>query len=148
MTDSSCIFCDIVTERLASFTLLSNQHYTLVLDIRPITFGHMLVLSRSHTSHIHQLPKVEYEAIMDVARQISEKLPQAISEITDCNLVINNGKHANQHIPHCHVHIIPRRKGDNLAFYWRLLTRFILPFHQLNHKKNLQKAQQLLAPLL
>ena len=36
------------------------------------------------------------------------------------NLLVNDGKAANQHIPHAHMHLIPRRRRDGLRFLYRL----------------------------
>ncbi|VUD46780.1 hypothetical protein TDB9533_00893 [Thalassocella blandensis] len=145
---SPCIFCDIVNNNAKSFTVFATDQYSLVLDIYPITFGHMLLISHTHASHIHQLPEQEFSAMIEATKKITEKLPASLPDISDCNIIINNGSTANQHIPHAHIHIIPRRKGDTLRFYWRLLTRFVLPFSRLNSTQKLENAHQALEAIL
>ncbi|MNO06767.1 HIT domain protein [compost metagenome] len=39
--------------------------------------------------------------------------------------MINDGPAANQHVPHLHLHLIPRRRGDLASLLWRALTRFL-----------------------
>lgn len=41
------------------------------------------------------------------------------------NMLVNDGPDANQHVPHLHLHLIPRRRGDLAGLLWRALTRFL-----------------------
>ena len=46
------------------------------------------------------------------AEFIKEKIQQDDSSVAGFNVGINAGEVAGQTIFHCHIHLIPRRKGD------------------------------------
>jgi histidine triad (HIT) family protein len=59
------------------------------------------------------------------------------------NLLINDGPDSNQHVPHLHLHLSPRQRGDLAALLWRILTRF-LPFGRARIQARLaREAEQL-----
>ncbi|MGH8808699.1 MAG: HIT family protein [Noviherbaspirillum sp.] len=64
------------------------------------------------------------------------------------NLMLNNGKAANQHVPHAHLHVIPRRSGDSLLIVWRYQTRFLNPLSYLGRKQRLARQAAQLQALL
>lgn len=123
----SCIFCQINRDQSAHFLIAKSNGLKAVLDIRPIMEGHLLILSRSHVSHLEELHDDEYKELFSFAKKLGQKVIEAFDDVNDYTLVVNNGKYSGQHIPHAHIHLIPRRKWDNINVYWRLLTRFINP---------------------
>jgi len=40
------------------------------------------------------------------------KIKEKDRSVLGFNIGINDGEEAGQTIPHCHIHLIPRRKGD------------------------------------
>jgi histidine triad (HIT) family protein len=54
-------------------------------------------------------------------------------------VVLNNGKAANQHVPHVHLHVIPRRNGDTALVVWRYVTRFINPLSYIGRNQRLAR---------
>ena len=62
-----------------------------------------------------------------IIEEILRDLYRSDPAVLGINLLINDGPAANQHVPHLHLHLIPRRVGDLPALCWRTLTRF-LPF--------------------
>jgi diadenosine tetraphosphate (Ap4A) HIT family hydrolase len=133
----ACIICAINSDKVEHYRVAEKNGLKAVLDIFPITEGHVLILSRSHASHLEQLSAQEHTELFQFAHQIGKRMFDVMDDVSDYTLVVNNGRDAGQHIPHVHIHLIPRRKGDSLRFYWRLMTRFINP---LGGKK---RAQQL-----
>jgi histidine triad (HIT) family protein len=137
--DDSCILCKINQDSLPHLELLTSAHFKVVLDNRPITRGHLLVISRSHHAYLDNLPPAESSELLLLCSRLTGLLRHVMPDHGDCNLLINNGPQSGQHIGHVHVHLIPRSKGDSLAFYWRLLSRFINPFSPMNRQSELQK---------
>jgi histidine triad (HIT) family protein len=137
--DDSCILCEINQDCLPHFELLTSAHFKVVLDNRPLTRGHLLVISRSHQAYLDKLPPAEASELLLLCNQLTALLRHVMPEYSDCNLLLNNGPQSGQHIGHVHVHLIPRKKGDSLAFYWRMLSRFINPFSPMNRQSELQK---------
>lgn len=136
LSNKSCIICEIHSNQLEHFSVAERHGLKAILDIYPITEGHVLILSRSHASHLEQLCAQEHTELFQFAHQIGKRMFDVMDDVSDYTLVVNNGHDAGQHIPHVHIHLIPRRKGDSLRFYWRLMTRFINP---LGGKKRVQQ---------
>ncbi|KYN23816.1 HIT family protein [Vibrio cidicii] len=136
-SSDACIICAINSDNLQHYRIAEQNGLKAVLDIFPIAEGHVLILSRSHASHLEQLSAEEHAELFQFAHQIGKKMFEVLEDVSDYTLVVNNGRDAGQHIPHVHIHLIPRRKGDNLRFYWRLMTRFINPISPLSAKTRL-----------
>lgn len=148
MNNQTCIFCDIVEpanhNSISYLEIFDNDYCKVILDIKPISRGHLIIIAKQHHAKLHGLSKSIYDEIFRVANLLTNQLPLCLSGVTATNLVVNDGKDSGQHIAHAHIHIIPRKKHDSLYFYWRLLTRFINPFSRLNRWENLNSTHQLL----
>src|SRR5699024_12417747 len=86
----------------------------VILDLFPVTQGHALVVPRQHCASIQALPAENTEHLLHLVRLTMAAQEQEDATITAQNLLINDRPDANQHIPHVHWHVIPRRKGDHL----------------------------------
>ena len=106
-----CLFCEIQIvnrERVIS----ENSLVYAIRDGFPVTEGHTLFIPKRHTSDYFSLTREEVLAInqlMDSHRQLLQKEDPTIDGF---NIGMNCGETAGQTIFHCHVHLIPRRKGD------------------------------------
>lgn len=85
------------------------------LDRYPISDGHTLVVTRAHYERFDEVPletlKNMYAAVQQLNRRIRERLLTEGAHIS-----VNDGRAANQLVPHIHVHIIPRKENDNATF--------------------------------
>lgn len=148
MNKQACIFCDIVSptknNSVSCLEIFDNNYCKVILDIKPISRGHLIIIAKSHHSKLHHLSNEIYNEIFRVAKIVTHQLPQFLSGVTATNLVVNDGRNAGQHISHVHIHIIPRKENDFMFFYWRLLTRFINPFSRLNRWQDLKNTHELL----
>ena len=111
MTESSCLFCDIQSkDRLR---IISEN--TLAFAIRdgfPVTEGHTLFIPKRHAFDYFELSQAEINAINQLMTQQKDLLQLSDKTIEGFNIGMNCGEVAGQTIFHCHVHLIPRRKGD------------------------------------
>ena len=108
---NQCLFCEIQAnnrERIIS----ENSLVYAIRDGFPVTEGHTLFIPKRHALDYFSLTKEEVLAInqlMDSHRQLLQKEDLTIDGF---NIGMNCGETAGQTIFHCHVHLIPRRKGD------------------------------------
>ena len=105
--DDRCVFCKNEKK--------SKIHNTLAMTIEdkyPVTNLHYLVVPRRHVSSFFELGSSEYKACLNLLNELKEKLLKKDSTITGFNIGINDSEDAGQTIPHCHIHLIPRRKDD------------------------------------
>ena len=106
-----CVFCKIIAERVPSYKVYEDDAVFAFLDVSPASEGHTLVASKKHFSRFTDMDAESVDSLFEAARKITAAVEKAFSA-DGSNIGINNGKVAGQEIPHVHVHIIPRRKGD------------------------------------
>ena len=114
---SNCVFCGIVNgDRSAQRVLNADGPVMAFLDHRPLFPGHVLLAPREHHELLTDLPADQVGPLF----QTAQLLAQAVKTAMDADgtfIAINNG--VSQSVPHLHVHIIPRKKGDGLkGFFW------------------------------
>jgi histidine triad (HIT) family protein len=106
-----CIFCDIVNRKEKAEILLENETVMAFLDIRPVNYGHTLVIPKKHFSNFLELPP-EYLIDLGNATQILSSAIKEGLKADGFNVIINNGAAAGQTVYHFHYHIIPRFSND------------------------------------
>ncbi|MEM4311295.1 MAG: HIT family protein [Nitrososphaerales archaeon] len=112
-----CIFCKIIQGVLPAFKVYEDDEVIAFMDRKPINLGHILVLPKEHRESIFDMEPQKvgklYEKVAIIAKNVKEAL-----KADGLNIGQNNGKAANQIIPHVHVHVIPRYLGDSPTGGW------------------------------
>lgn len=102
-----CPFCSLPADRVVA----ANASGIVIRDAYPVSPGHTLIISRRHVGSLFDLTPVERVdllALLDEARADLE-----LSCRPDgYNIGINDGPAAGQTVPHLHLHLIPRYRGD------------------------------------
>lgn len=107
-----CIFCNAAEEREI---LAENEHSLAFMDAFPVTEGHTLIIPKRHVADYFELSEPEVAAINNLLHLRRRELLSKDTLIKGFNVGVNIGHVAGQSIMHCHVHLIPRREGDNPA---------------------------------
>jgi diadenosine tetraphosphate (Ap4A) HIT family hydrolase len=81
-------------------------------DKYPVTKGHMLVTPLRHTPSFFELGASEQKACLQLLENLKQTVVAQDPKVTGFNVGINDGIDAGQTVMHCHIHLIPRRKGD------------------------------------
>ena len=111
MSSSSgdCIFCYKTNCKVIS----STEHFFVIRDTAyPVTKHHTLIIANRHIDDFFDLTKDEMSDLYEILKEQKKELKKLDKEISAFNVGVNIGKDAGQSIMHCHVHLIPRRKGD------------------------------------
>lgn len=87
----------------------------IFLDLFPVREGHALIIPKTHEQYVENLDDDTANHLLQLAQRLIRAQKAAGIKADANNLLINNGKAANQHIPHVHLHVIPRLKGDTLS---------------------------------
>lgn len=119
------VFCAIAGNRLPAHRLYGDQDFVVLLDIFPMRPVHVLIVSREHAPLLRDLSVGARDRLLGLAERVALALRRAGYGNEGINLLINDGPASNQHVPHLHLHLIPRRSGDLPRLLWRLLTRFL-----------------------
>ena len=115
----SCIFCRIINGDDPAQLVYEDDHTIAFLDIRPISLGHTLVVTKNHYQNLIELPETEVSPLFNAVKKVAVKVKSGMNA-DGLNIGLNDGEAARQIIFHLHVHVIPRHLGDELQFERRL----------------------------
>jgi histidine triad (HIT) family protein len=111
MQDPNCIFCKIIAGKIPSRVIIQNEKAMALLDAFPLSAGHSLVVPKSHYAKVQQMGKQDAMALFEIVWKLVGAVETG-SEVTASTIAIHNGSEAGQEVPHVHVHIVPRKRGD------------------------------------
>lgn len=114
----SCAFCPIVVapHEADAHVVLETPTVVAFLDRSPLFAGHTLVVPRRHVVTFPELEPGELADVFAAAQRISAAMPTALG-CQGTFVALNNV--VSQSVPHVHVHVVPRTKGDGLrGFFW------------------------------
>jgi diadenosine tetraphosphate (Ap4A) HIT family hydrolase len=104
-----CIFCNKINCKV----IYSTKYFFIIRDTAyPVTKHHTLIIANRHVDDFFDLTKDEMIDLDEVLKNQKQELKKLDKEISAFNVGVNVGKDAGQSIMHCHIHLIPRRKGD------------------------------------
>jgi histidine triad (HIT) family protein len=112
----SDIVCQIVRGELEAEVVHRDGEVVAFLDHRPVFKGHVLVSPVAHVDTLLELTPALMVPLLTVTQQVARALGQALG--AEGTFVANNNV-VSQSVPHLHVHVVPRTKGDGLrGFFW------------------------------
>jgi histidine triad (HIT) family protein len=113
-----CVFCDIVAGSVAAYVVFDDTAVLGFLDHRPLLPGHVLVVPKIHYETLGDLPVAEVGPFFLAVQRLAVAVEKGLT--ADGSFVAANIR-ISQSVPHLHVHVVPRRKGDGLfgkTFQW------------------------------
>jgi histidine triad (HIT) family protein len=114
--DTACLFCRIAAGTEAADLVLDTPEVLAFLDTRPVFKGHVLVIPRQHVETIVELPSALVHPLFSQVQRIAGAVLAAFG--AQGSFVATNSR-ISQSVPHLHVHVVPRAKGDGLrGFFW------------------------------
>lgn len=112
----SCVFCSIVAGELPAHIVLDEPQIIGFLDTRPVFKGHVLLVPRLHVKTLLELSSTLREPVFEAAQRLAAAAVEGLG--AQGSLVAMNNV-VSQSVPHLHVHVVPRTKGDGLrGFFW------------------------------
>ena len=113
---STCVFCQIIAGDLPAEIVLETDDLVAFLDTRPVFKGHVLLVPREHMDTLPDLPDALRDPFLEAAQRIALAVKDALGA-QGSFVAINNT--VSQSVPHLHLHVVPRTKGDGLrGFFW------------------------------
>ena len=111
-----CTFCDIASGKVPAEIVWRGAHALAFLDRRPLFPGHVLLIPSAHIDTLADLPAVEVGPLFQAVQKLEVAVETALAA-EGTFIAVNN--RVSQSVPHLHVHIVPRNKGDGLkGFFW------------------------------
>jgi diadenosine tetraphosphate (Ap4A) HIT family hydrolase len=111
MNSEPCLFCSVQTDDRKRI-VAENELAYVIRDGFPVTQGHTLIIPKRHTADYFGLVQTEVHAINALMIEQRDLMGLDDSTIEGFNIGMNCGEAAGQTVFHCHVHLIPRRRGD------------------------------------
>jgi histidine triad (HIT) family protein len=111
-----CVFCEILAGRAKAEIVLDEEKVMAFLDVRPVFAGHVLVVPKEHHETLIDLPNALLQPLFGATKRLAAAIEAGLG--ADGTWVAINNR-VSQTVPHLHVHVVPRRKGDGLkGFFW------------------------------
>jgi histidine triad (HIT) family protein len=113
---TDCVFCSIVAGDLPSDRVLETADLVGFLDLRPLIKGHVLLVPREHVVTLPDLPAVLRDPFLAAGQRLATAMVEGLGA-QGSFVAMNNT--VSQSVPHLHLHVVPRTKGDGLrGFFW------------------------------
>ncbi len=111
-----CAFCAIVAGEASADVVLETDDLLAFLDRRPVFKGHVLLVPRRHVDTLPDLPPELRDGFLAAAQRIAAAVVDGLGA-QGSFVAINNT--VSQSVPHLHLHVVPRTRGDGLrGFFW------------------------------
>jgi len=117
-----CIFCNIINKKQEAHVIFEDDSHIAIMDKYPIQPGHSLVMPKLHHEKIIDMSNDEVGELFSRIRSIARAI-LGITGADGFNIGQNNGRSANQIIPHVHVHIIPRFQKIGNSWARRMISK-------------------------
>lgn len=105
---SLCPFCNIDPQREI---IIDSQSAFSIYDKFPVSQGHALIIPKRHVADYFELFSEEQSYCWELVNKTKQILQKKYNP-DGFNVGINVNIEAGQTIPHVHIHLIPRYKGD------------------------------------
>ena len=117
MSISDCIFCKIVAGTAACEEIYRDEATLAFMDINPANDGHCLVIPKAHFENVFDMPLPDFGTVASTAAKVACVVNEVLRP-GGINLTQANGEAAGQSVRHVHIHVLPRRAGDDLLMNW------------------------------
>ena len=113
----SCLFCQIIADEISSYRIAETERAVAFMDIFPATPGHALVIPRRHSADALDAADEDLAACITLAARVGRAAVAGlgVDGVTFQSLA---RAAAGQTVFHSHIHVIPRRAGDQFVFPW------------------------------
>ena len=116
MYAAGCTFCRIAQRELPAAIVFEDDQALAFLDSKPLFHGHVLLIPKDHVATLAELEPSLLANLFATVQKLSIAV-QAAMEAEGTFVAMNNV--VSQSVPHFHIHVVPRRKGDGLrGFFW------------------------------
>ncbi|MBI4162235.1 MAG: HIT domain-containing protein [Candidatus Aenigmarchaeota archaeon] len=112
-----CTFYDIGSKKANAYIIYENKRVIAFLDIHPAAVGHTLVIPKNHYEKLSDIPSTTAQSLMTAIHTVVRHY--RTKGIQNFNVLHASGRDAQQSVPHCHFHIVPRKRNDGLNLWYR-----------------------------
>ena len=107
------IFCHVLKGDIPSYTIYEDEIVKVILDINPVSNGHMLIIPKTHYVNLMDIDASVLSHIMNTSKDLYKKDKDKLNMD---GLSITQNNDYGQEVKHYHLHLIPRYENDNIEF--------------------------------
>jgi histidine triad (HIT) family protein len=104
------IFSKIIAREIPAYIVYEDENFLAFLDINPLKEGHTLVVPKKEVDYIFDLDDEWLSKMMVFAKRVAK----GIEKVVECKRV--GMAVVGLEVPHCHIHLIPISKVDDMNF--------------------------------
>lgn len=104
------IFCKIINKEIPAEVVMEEEDWLAIQDIHPQAPVHVLIIPKKHIESLAKVTEAEAELVGQLfvaANKVAKKLGL---EQNGFRLIINQGEHGGQLVPHLHLHLLGGKK--------------------------------------
>lgn len=132
---NSCVFCKIITREVPAAIVFEDDASLAFLDHRPVFPGHCLLVPKQHLDSLVDVKPPLLGKLFANARLLALAVERGLGA-QGAFVALNN--RVSQSVPHTHIHVVPRAKGDGLkGFFW--------PRHKYRDSEHMEEVRRALA---
>ncbi len=109
MEDS--IFTKIIRGEVPGYKVYEDEKVYAMLDIEPLSDGHVLVFPKAQVDLLWDLPDEEYEYLWQISKKIAREMQEVFQPQRVGAVVEGFG------VPHAHIHLVPLYDKDVLELH-------------------------------
>jgi len=111
-----CVFCEMIEGKVEVLSVFEDDVAFVFLDHRPLFPGHCLLVPKRHVKTVWELPD---ELLGPLFRDVQLVARGVKSAMKSQGIFVGINNIVSQSVPHLHIHIVPRNRGDGLkGFFW------------------------------
>lgn len=110
---SDCIFCKITAGEMPCRKIYEDEQTLAFMDAANDVDGHILVIPKAHYKNILDCEPDVLNAVIRSVQKVSLHLTGRCG-YDGVNLLNASDESAGQSVPHFHIHLIPRKQGDQI----------------------------------
>lgn len=104
------IFSKIISGEIPSYIIKQNENFIAFLDVFPLVKGHVLVVPKTETDKLFELPENYLREILLFAKPIAAAIEKSF-DCKRCGISV-----VGLEVPHAHMHLVPINTADDLNF--------------------------------
>lgn len=140
---ADCPFCD--EETLERQKIAENSDAIALVDYKPITQGHLLLIPKRHVTNLENITDKEWLSLLQLLHDM-HAISKKTFDIKDFLILQKNGPSVGQSVDHIHIHYIPRKKGSPWTLLWRFFIHGFFSANPQEMEETLLELQKNLSP--
>ena len=114
---SGCPFCAAAAGMASTPVVYQSAAALALFPLRPATRGHTLVMPRDHVPDLWALDPAAAPPLVEAVLRVAHAIRRGLAP-EGLNVITSAGAAATQTVPHLHVHLVPRWRGDGFGGIW------------------------------